>query len=201
MDRGLVRTQNLHLNMVTAVILIDNDSNRLLGQYYSPAHTDPKSPAPHKQPFSTLKEQRAFEASIWEKTRRQSGDILLVDNLVVLYKQSIDLTFFLVAPANENELMLQAVLTAFYDAVAMLLRHQVEKRSILENLDLVVLALDETIDNGIVLETDAIAIASRVSRPKPDATVNLADIQLNEQSIMQAFTTVRDKIGQRILQG
>ncbi|GAA5822462.1 hypothetical protein JCM3770_000657 [Rhodotorula araucariae] len=194
-------TQNLHLNMVTAVILIDNDSNRLLAQYYAPAHNDPKLPAQHKQPFQTLKEQRAFEASIWEKTRRQTGDILLVDNLVVLYKQSIDLTFFLVAPANENELMLHAVLTAFYDAVAMLLRHQVEKRSILENLDLVVLALDETIDNGIVLETDAIAIASRVSRPKPDASVNLADIQLNEQSIMQAFTTVRDKIGQRILQG
>lgn len=37
----------------------------------------------------------------------------------------------------------------------------------------------------IVLETDPIAIASRVSRPRPDATVNLADIQLNEQSIMQ----------------
>lgn len=47
--------------------------------------------------------------------------------------------------------MLQSVLAAFYDAVAMLLRHQVEKRSILENLDLVVLALDETIDNGFVL--------------------------------------------------
>lgn len=46
--------------------------------------------------------------------------------------------------------MLQSVLSAFYDAVAMLLRHQVEKRSILENLDLVVLALDETIDNGSV---------------------------------------------------
>lgn len=40
-------------------------------------------------------------------------------------------------------------------------------------------------DVRIVLETDPIAIASRVSRPRPDATVNLADIQLNEQSIMQ----------------
>lgn len=46
--------------------------------------------------------------------------------------------------------MLQGVLTAFYDAVSLLLRHQVEKRAILENLDLVVLALDETIDNGCV---------------------------------------------------
>lgn len=138
------------------------------------------------------------------------GDILLYDNSLVLYKQAVDLTFYVIGPAGENELMLSSVLGAFYDAVALLLRHQVEKRAILENLDLVVLALDETIDNGsvpspffrrlhgsvpmltrfmpngrIVLETDPIAIASRVSRPRPDATVNLADIQLNEQSIMQ----------------
>ncbi|GAA5872201.1 hypothetical protein JCM3774_002292 [Rhodotorula dairenensis] len=192
---------NLQLNMVTAVILIDNDSNRILAKYFHPEHTDPKHPSGTKPPFATLKEQRAFEAAIWEKTRKQTGDILLYDNSLVLYKQAVDLTFYVIGPAGENELMLSSVLGAFYDAVALLLRHQVEKRAILENLDLVVLALDETIDNGIVLETDPIAIASRVSRPRPDATVNLADIQLNEQSIMQAFTTVRDKIGQRILQG
>ena len=143
------------------------------------------------------------------------GDILLYDNSLVLYKQAVDLTFYVIGPAGENELMLSSVLGAFYDAVALLLRHQVEKRAILENLDLVVLALDETIDNGsvpspffrrlhgsvpmltrfmpngrIVLETDPIAIASRVSRPRPDATVNLADIQLNEQSIMQVCSTL-----------
>ncbi|GAA5887290.1 hypothetical protein JCM5296_004591 [Sporobolomyces johnsonii] len=190
---------NLHLNQVTCVLLIDSDSNRLLAKYYQPAHQDPKTPTAFKHPFQTLKEQRAFEAGIWEKTRRLNGDILLYDNHLVLYKSSIDLTFYVVGPQGENELMLQAVLNAFYDAVAMLLRHQVEKRSILENLDLVVLALDETIDNGIILETDAVAIASRVSRPKPDAGVNLSDITLNEQTIMQAFSTVRDKIGQRIL--
>lgn len=39
--------------------------------------------------------------------------------------------------------------------------------------------------HSIVLETDSVAIASRVSRPRPDASVNLSDIQLNEQSILQ----------------
>lgn len=68
----------------------------------------------------------------------------------MLYKASLDLTFYVVAPEGENELMLLGVLNAFYDAVSLLLRHQVEKRAILENLDLVVLALDETIDNGSV---------------------------------------------------
>lgn len=65
--------QNLQLQMVSAVLLVDHDSNRILAKYYHPEHHDPKNPAPAKQPFSTLKEQRAFEAAVWEKTRKQSG--------------------------------------------------------------------------------------------------------------------------------
>jgi hypothetical protein len=37
---------------------------------------------------------------------------------------------------------------------------------------------------SIILETDPIAIASRVSRPKPDAGVNLSEITINEQTLM-----------------
>lgn len=66
----------------------------------------------------------------------------------MLYRPSIDLTFYVVGDESQNELMLQGAMTAFYDAVSLLLRHQVEKRAILENLDLVVLALDETIEEG-----------------------------------------------------
>ena len=80
----------------------------------------------------------------------RTGDILLYNGHLVLYKSSIDLTFYVVGPEGENELMLSSVLSAFYDSVAILLRHQVEKRAILENLDLVVLCLDETVDDGYV---------------------------------------------------
>lgn len=65
--------QNLSLHQITAVLLIDNDSNRILAKYYQPAHSDPKNPSTHKNPFQSLKEQRAFEATVWEKTRKQTG--------------------------------------------------------------------------------------------------------------------------------
>jgi hypothetical protein len=51
----------------------------------------------------------------------------------------------------ENELMLHSALSAFMDAIHLLLRNQVEKRAVLENLDCVILCLDETIDDGCVL--------------------------------------------------
>lgn len=50
----------------------------------------------------------------------------------------------------ENELMLHSALSAFMDALHLLLRNQVEKRAVLENLDCVILCLDETIDDGYV---------------------------------------------------
>ncbi|CAG8698630.1 16468_t:CDS:2, partial [Acaulospora colombiana] len=95
---------------------------------------------------------------------------------------SLDLIFYVIGPQTENELMLNAALTAYMDSLSMLLRNQVEKRSVLENLDLALLCLDETIDEGyvgfnsidtlndnltfhrVIVETDSTAIASRVKR-------------------------------------
>lgn len=46
--------------------------------------------------------------------------------------------------------MLNQTLSAFFDAVNLLLRGAVEKRNVLESLDLVLLAADETVDDGSV---------------------------------------------------
>ncbi|KAL7008811.1 Golgi-to-ER vesicle coat component [Cystobasidiomycetes sp. EMM_F5] len=216
---------NLGLYSVTAIILLDANGSCILSKYYDPLHPATSStvsaaggdakkasnalaapggitPSAHLQanpnPFKTTKDQRQFEKGVWEKTRKANGDILLFNNQLVLYKASIDLTFYVVGPEYENEIMLQNVLVAFHDAVSMLLRHQVEKRSVLENLDLVVLALDETVDDGIILETDATAIAARCSRPRPDPALNLSELKIDEQSLLQAFSTVRDRVVSRI---
>ena len=79
-----------------------------------------------------------------------TGDIILYDGRLAVYKHSLDLIFYLIANQDENELMINAALSAFSDAIHMLLRNQVEKRAVLENLDLVLLCLDETIDEGCV---------------------------------------------------
>ena len=84
-------------------------------------------------------------------TALRSGDIILYDSHLAVYKHSLDLIFYLIGDPSENELMLHSALVAFTDALHMLLRNQVEKRGVLENLDLVLLCLDETIDDGCVL--------------------------------------------------
>jgi len=47
---------------------------------------------------------------------------------------------------------------------------------------------------SIIVETDAAAIASRVSRPRADTT----EIVINEQTIMSAYQTMKEKMQQRI---
>jgi len=56
---------------------------------------------------------------------------------------------YVVAPAGENELMLSSLLSTLHDAITQLLPHgAIEKRALLENLDLVALAIDEAVDDG-----------------------------------------------------
>ena len=47
------------------------------------------------------------------------------------------------------------------------------------------------------METDSTTIASRVSRPKADTT----EIVINEQTIMNAYQTMKEKMTQRIAVG
>ena len=68
----------------------------------------------------------------------------------MLYKSIIDITVYVIGQEGENELMLQTLLNSFFDALSLLLRNQVEKRAILENLDLVSLCIDEMVDDGYV---------------------------------------------------
>ncbi|KAI0369057.1 coatomer protein [Pilatotrama ljubarskyi] len=181
---------NLSLYTVSAFLIIDTDGHRVLAKYYHPkGHPNGES-----KKLSTLKEQRAFEKGLFQKTKKAGGDIILYDSHLAVYKHSLDLIFYIIGDPVENELMLHSALVAFTDAVHMLLRNQVEKRGVLENLDLVLLCLDETIDDGIIVETDSTTIASRVSRPRADTT----DIVINEQTLLNAYQTVKEKMQQRI---
>ena len=64
-------------------------------------------------------------------------------------------TIFLTTKKNKNnffyfQLILVSVLNCLYDSVSHMLRKNVEKKAMLENLDGIFLAIDEICDNGLV---------------------------------------------------
>ena len=53
--------------------------------------------------------------------------------------------------SQENELILVNVLQCFYDSISMVLRKNVEKKSLIDHMDSAMLVIDELCDNGLVL--------------------------------------------------
>jgi len=170
---------NLSLYSINAFIILDTEGHRVLAKYYRPK----SHPQGESKGLLTLKEQKAFEKGLWQKTKKpggsghllfslwplhssvnhlavsphpvshtllHAGDIILYDSHLAVYRHSLDLILYFIAGPTENELMLSTALSSLTEALILLLRNQLEKRGVLENLDLVLLCLDETIDDGCV---------------------------------------------------
>jgi hypothetical protein len=75
------------------------------------------------------------------------------------------------------------VLDGGYEAISLLLRDQMDEHSLLDNLELVLLALDELIDTGVILEMDPKAIKSRVLMMDANGT----DAAIGDMTIGEAF--------------
>ena len=185
---------------------------------YSPPHPPPGiKDYPGANPYPSLKEQKAFEKGLIEKTaksKRHRGtprlhnanflagntDVILYDNRVVVFKSESDVMLYVVGPADENEILLFNVILSLRDSLNLLLKASTDKRTIIENYDLVSLAVDEIIDDGIILETDPVVVASRVSKP-PAQDVSMKGIDLSEQGLLNAWEFAKMKGLEKLRQG
>uniref|UniRef100_K4A395 Coatomer subunit zeta n=1 Tax=Setaria italica TaxID=4555 RepID=K4A395_SETIT len=135
----------------------------------------------------------AYEKSVFTKTlktnARAEDEITLFDGYIVVYKFVHDLHVFVTTGDDENELVLASVLHAFSDSVGLLL-----SQTALENLDLILLCIDEIVDGGIILETDANTIVGKVASNAVDGSV-----PFSEQTISQALATAREHFARSLL--
>uniref|UniRef100_A0A8C6D2Z5 Coatomer subunit zeta n=1 Tax=Moschus moschiferus TaxID=68415 RepID=A0A8C6D2Z5_MOSMO len=153
------------LYTVKAILILDNDGDLLFAKYYDDT-------------YPSVKEQKAFEKNIFKKTHRTDSEIALLEGLTVVYKSSIDLYFYVIGSSYENELMLMTVLNCLFDSLSQMLRKNVEKRALLENMEGLFLAVDETVDGGVILKSDPQRVVHRVA-------LRGEDVPLTEQTVSQ----------------
>ncbi|KAH8891904.1 clathrin adaptor complex small chain [Thozetella sp. PMI_491] len=197
----------MSLQSVNAVLILSTeDGSRIFAKYYSEPHSaaapgkDAAAASAH-QPYPDLKSQQAFESGLLQKTAKQTADILLYDGRIVLYKAESDVMLYVVGDGNENEVLLYSVILALRDSLHLLFRAQVDKRTLLENYDLVSLAVDEIVDDGIILETDPTIIVQRVSKA-PTQDVNLSRIDpFSEQGVNNLAQLGKAKLMDWVRQG
>ncbi|KAK5990661.1 putative coatomer subunit zeta [Cladobotryum mycophilum] len=182
------------------LILSTEDGSRIFAKYFSPPHAAPTGAAAPAHPYSDLKAQKAFEKGLIEKTGKQTGDIVLYDNRIVLYKLESDVMLYIVGAADENEILLYNTVLALRDSLHLLFKQSVDKRTIVENYDLVSLAIDEIVDDGIILETDPTIIVQRVSRA-PTQDVPMGRIDFSEQGVNNLAQLGRSKLTDWLRQG
>ncbi|GCB67292.1 hypothetical protein scyTo_0012125 [Scyliorhinus torazame] len=154
------------LYTVKAIIILDNDGERLHAKYYDNA-------------YPSTKEQRNFEKNIFSKTHKNDSEIAFLEGLTVIYKSSVDLYFYIVGNPQENELMLMTVLNCLFDSLSQMLRKNVEKKSLMENMDGVLLIMDEIVDGGTVIS---------------ELHKYVDDTPLTEQSMAQVLQSAKDQI-------
>ena len=199
------------------MLILDNEGNRLYAKYYTPptdndnhnqnnnnSSNQPKTAKPSTSSKSTS--QLKFEKSLFSKINKVHQDILLYDNNLIVYKQTNDTSIILVSPINENECLMYSTLTNLVESLSILLNNTIDKATIVENYDLVVLAIDETIDDGgIVLEYDPATIVSRVTNAPVSSgaagVVDLKNIDLSEKGLFNALSFAGKKLAERVQQG
>jgi hypothetical protein len=60
---------NLSLYSINAFVILDSEGHRVLAKYYRPKNHPDGEP----KGLLTLKEQRAFEKGLWQKTKKPGG--------------------------------------------------------------------------------------------------------------------------------
>ena len=77
-------------------------------------------------------------------------------------------------------------------------RNSTDKRTLIENYDLVSLAIDEIVDDGIILEVDPVVVASRVSRAPAQDVTNIKGVDLSEQGVYNLLEFGKNKLAERM---
>ncbi|KAJ4394206.1 Golgi-to-ER vesicle coat component [Gnomoniopsis smithogilvyi] len=196
----------MSLYSVNAILILSTeDGSRLYAKYYDSPHHGTSAPGQNapspKNPYPDLKSQKAFEKALLEKTAKQTGDILLFDGRIVLYKSESDVMLYLIGSVEENEVLLYNAILALRDSLHLLFKASVDKRTIIESYDLVSLAVDEIVDDGIILETDPTIIVQRVSKA-PTADVDLRRIDpFSEQGVNHLAQLGKSKLTDWLRQG
>ncbi|KAG7194138.1 Golgi-to-ER vesicle coat component [Scheffersomyces spartinae] len=192
---------NISLYTVSAVLILDNEGGRVFAKYYQ----SPEDPSSTDGPLSNLTGQTKFEKSLFEKINKMNQDIILYDNHLVTYKQTNDVIIVVVAKLNENESLIYSLCANLLESLTVLLDRAVDKLTILEKFDMVALCVDETIDDGIILEIDPAIVVSRVTNPPSSSSLatdtGSLKLDLSERGFMNALSFASKKIGERLQQG
>lgn len=186
------------LYTVRGVVILDMGSGERLAAKYSPWWSE----------CGEAKDQVELEKRLFAKAKPTkkgslSGgvDIAALGDTIALHRGGSGVRLFVLGASDENELLLLGVLNTIWDALCIALAAPgslpsavvVDRLAVLENFDTVLLILDETLDDGIILESDPALVAYRATMRASDGS-SLGGPSAAEQNLSQALHLARDTL-------
>eukprot|EP00605_Chrysophyceae_sp_TOSAG23-4_P001821 GSChrysophyteH1.ASY1.ANO1.2011.1 assembled CDS len=162
------------------IVVLNNDGQRVLAKYFDNRSDDEQAKA-----------ENAFHKKTKHNKYIHDCDVILCDGEVVTYRTGSDCKFFISSTADENELVLAGVLDAIFDTLSLLFSGQMDHRTILDNLELVLLTIDEVIDHGHIMEMDPVAVQNRVIMRASETSGGQQ--QVGDLSISEALNMYKDQ--------
>ena len=141
---------------IKGVLILDSDGQRIYSKYYNSTGQ-----------LGTSSGQDLFEKQLKSKLskfvlKNKENEVVLVDSLTVVLKMINNITVYVLGNNDENEIMMATLLDSFVEALEIIYRTEIDRTRIVEELDLLMLAIDEMIEEGHILTFDSASLAERV---------------------------------------
>ena len=88
---------------------------------------------------------------------------MTVDNYVAIFRCYTDMTIYILGEQDDNEMVLSQVLESIHECFDKVFKHNIERKSLINNMTAVILVIDELIDQGIIMTTDHQVILKRIN--------------------------------------
>lgn len=174
---------------IKAIVILDSEGTRVATKYYS------------RDDFPDKLSHAEFERKVFKKTRggtaRLDAEVAILDGLTVVYKSGADVTFCVVGGSDENELILVSVLDGLVDTVGALIKAPaLDRRALLNNLELLLLTIDEMVDGGVIFEMDPALVEARVMLrgAVPDSLSSYKEL-----TVSAVLDKARDKVAKQFV--
>ncbi len=156
------------LPKVDAILVLDNDGQRLAGKYYGKFLSGPQEDGKSVEELRTTFEKQVHQKISGIVARADAAEVVNVMGRTVVFCGGSaqggggDVRVVHVGPANESELVLAYLCEGMYDGLSQLMGGTTERAMVLDNLELVFLLIDEHCDGGFILEIDGAKLAGAV---------------------------------------
>merc|ERR1712086_664241 len=98
------------------------------------------------------------------KLNMYENDIMNIDDYVAVFRCYSDMTVYVLGDGKQdNELILASVLDTIHECFDQVFKHNIERKSLINNMPGVILVIDELIDQGIIMQLEPNVILQRIS--------------------------------------